>query len=125
MPSNHTAFWTASQKCTYVNTMCLPTCPARSRIGINSAAILQFSLVTRVTAAPERLEKRKETKKHHKLMQEQLNAGSKVCKHALLPCSASAAHAMDILLYVTWEVKVEDMSYVMDIQPSRRQVRGH
>lgn len=34
----------------------LLTCPARSRMGINSGAILQFSLVTRVTAAPERLE---------------------------------------------------------------------
>lgn len=32
------------------------TCPARSRMGISSEAILQFSLVTSVIAAPERLE---------------------------------------------------------------------
>lgn len=32
------------------------TCPARSRMEISSGAILQSSLDTRVTAAPERLE---------------------------------------------------------------------
>lgn len=32
------------------------TCPARSRMGISSDAILQFSLVTSVIAAPDRLE---------------------------------------------------------------------
>lgn len=41
-----------------------------------------------------------------------------------LPCPASAAHTMDILFYVTWEVVVKDMCYVMDIQPSRCQVCG-
>lgn len=35
---------------------CELTCPDRSRMGINSGAFLQSSLVTRVTAAPERLE---------------------------------------------------------------------
>lgn len=32
------------------------TCPDRSRMGISLGAIIQSSLVTRVTAAPERLE---------------------------------------------------------------------
>lgn len=101
----------------------LLTCPARSRMGISSGAILQFSLVTRVTAAPERLE--------HKLaLTSQANPRKTVvvdyvipgeCRTPL-PCSASAAHTMDILFYVSWEVIVKHMCYVMDIQPSRCQV---
>lgn len=43
---------------------------------------------------------------------------------SVLPCSACAAHAMDILFYVTWEVVIKDMSYVVYIQPSRCQVSG-
>lgn len=31
---------------------------------------------------------------------------------------------MDILFYVSWEVIVKDMCYIMDIQPSRCQVCG-
>lgn len=101
--------------------MFLPTCPARSMMGISSGAILQFSLVTRVTAAPERL--KRNMHQHHKLAQAQ--PGSKVCMHTLLPCSASATYTMNIFLDVTWEVKVEDVCYVMDIQPSRCQICGH
>lgn len=40
----------------YVKMSYVLTCPARSRIGISSGAILQLSLVTKVTAAPERLQ---------------------------------------------------------------------
>lgn len=90
-------------------------------MGISSGAILQFSLVTRVTAAPERL--KRNMHQHHKLAQAQ--PGSKVCMHTLLPCSASATYTMNIFLDVTWEVKVEDVCYVMDIQPSRCQICGH
>lgn len=35
------------------------TCPDRSRMEISSGAIFQSSFVTRVTAAPERLEQKK------------------------------------------------------------------
>ena len=45
------------------------------------------------------------------------------CRSAL-PCSACAAHAMNVLFYVTWEVVIKDMSYVVYIQPSRCQVCG-
>lgn len=36
--------------------VCFLTCPDRSKMGISSGAILQSSLVTNVTAAPDRLE---------------------------------------------------------------------
>ena len=60
---------------------------------------------------------------HQKVTQEQ-----PPFKHAwkptqkLSPCSACAAHTMDVLLYVPWEVVIKDMRYVVDIQPSRCQV---
>ena len=44
---------------------------------------------------------------------------------SVLPCSACAAHSMDILFYVTWEVVIKDMSYVVYIQTSRCQVCGY
>lgn len=61
------------------------------------------------------------------LIQERHRTKSAVNKRActgLSPSSASAAHAVDVLLYVTREVIIKDMRYVMDIQPSRCQVCG-
>lgn len=86
-------------------------------MAISSGAILQLSLVTRVTAAPERLE----PKTHNKRAEDKQRTSSfdpRHVGHLCLPCSAGAANTMDILLDVSWEVVVKDMRYIMDIQPS-------
>lgn len=63
---------------------------------------------------------------HHKKLTQKNGGYSDLANtETHLPCSASAAHTMYIFLYVSWEVKVEDMSDVMDIQPSRCQVSGN
>lgn len=95
------------------------TCPARARMGMSSEAILQLSLVTKVTATPERL-----AHKRIGIKDQPRQRLWVLCPPPSLPCAAGAAHAVDVLLYVPREVIVEDVRYVVHIQPSGRQVCG-
>lgn len=96
------------------------TCPDRSRMEISSEAIIQSSLVTRVTAAPERLEKMsKEIREGPRRTREVSNPFQ-----TSLPCSTSAPHAVDILFNVSREIVVKDVCYIEDIQPSGSQICG-
>lgn len=85
---------------------------------ISSGAIFQSSLDTRVTAAPERLEKSKKAD----IKDERW--WFKIALKATLPCPASAPHTMDVLFDVSGEIVVEDVCYIEDVQPPRCQICG-